>query len=126
MSRKWQRRSPSRGQTEREGSWRVRLPGIARSSRAIQPGREVGPQPGPSRSLVTAPASQSAHYGRRVPGSCFHYLEMGHLKGSCPKLGKQYPLSEVKQVEVIISTEGIDKVLMNVESEKCSSADSET
>ena len=58
--------------------------------RPIQPSRELSAQQRPSKSFMAEPVSQSVQYPRRVPGPCFHCLEMGHLKGACPKLGKWY------------------------------------
>ena len=58
------------------------------SHQPIHHSREMSAQHGPYKSFVAAPVSQCVEYPRRVPGPCFRCLELGHLKGACPKLGK--------------------------------------
>ena len=54
--------------------------------RGSQPIRDTA-TPGPSRPFVPAMApSPTLPPQKRIPGPCFQWLEMGHLKGSCPKL----------------------------------------
>ena len=43
-----------------------------------------------------APFQRPAVSAVRVPGPCFHCLQMGHLKAHCPnKISKQYPFNNV-------------------------------
>ena len=80
--------------------------------RLIQSSRELSAQHGPSKSFMAAPVSQSVQYPRGVPGPCFHCLEMGHLKGACPKLAKSYTLIHIEQKGVDMCKGGVDKVLL--------------
>ena len=85
-------------------SWKAR--------RSSQPSRDTGSLPGASKTIMAVPVSQSLP--RRVPGPCFHCLEMGHLKGSCPKLGKSYPLSQLASNGADCCSEGVSQVIENV------------
>ena len=73
--------------------------------------------PGPSRAFVPAMAlSQMLPPPKRVPGPCFHCLEMGHLKGSCPKLSRMYPLSQSVCESVEWSIEIAEESVNNLDS----------
>ena len=71
------------------------------SNRAMRRGSQFSRDPriqqGPSKSYPTPePAGQPSQILRRIPGPYFICLEMGHLKGSCPKLNTPYPLNPLK------------------------------
>ena len=84
--------------------------------RVSQPARDVG-APGPSRSFVPAPViPQPPMSHRRVPGPCFNCLEMGHLKGNCPKLSKMYPLSKSVHGVEDVCTDSVSQRVSDVQS----------
>ena len=67
---------------------------MCRGSQSIQ---DLGIQQGPSKSYPTPEAArQPPQMLSRIPGPCFNCLEMGHLKGICPKLNKPYLLNPLK------------------------------
>ena len=68
---------------------RKRTTGNQRNNWSKQP-RSMEPVPGPARKVPT-PQEWYRQPRQRIPGPCFHCMEMGHLKATCPKLNKQYP-----------------------------------
>ena len=82
----------------RRKKWTLKTAENRAMRRGSQYSRDLGMQQGPSKSYPTpGPAGQLPQMPRRIPGPCFNCLEMGHLKGSCPKLNKPYPLNTSKE-----------------------------
>ena len=71
---------------------RKRTTGNQRNSWTRQP-KNFEPAAGPARKNAGMPQQTYGQPPRQqIPGPCFHCLEMCHLKATCPKLSKQYPL----------------------------------
>ena len=80
-------------------------------SRPTEPIRRF-PTPGPPVSSQAPPQAQP--FRPRLPGPCWHCSEMGHLKVTCPKLQRPYPLNiecvdEGKAKQGEVGSSGIDK-----------------
>ena len=71
---------------------RKRTIGNQRNGWTRQP-KNFKPAAGPTRKNAGMPQQTYGQSMRqRIPGPCFHCLEMGHLNAACLKLSKQYPL----------------------------------
>ena len=86
--------------TEQRAKKKIRLAQKRSKTRAVRCGtkygRDVIPQQGSSRTFPAASSVTALQLQRRIPGPCFKYLEMGHLKMDCPKEHKLYPLSRLE------------------------------
>ena len=81
----------------RRKKWTLKTARNRAMRRGSQFSRDPGIQQGPSKSYPSpGPVGQPPQMLRRIPGPCFNCLDMGHLKGSCPKLNKPYPLNPLK------------------------------
>ena len=65
--------------------------GRRQQSRPVEPIRRF-PVSGPVNSGQPAPL-QAQPYRPRLLGPCWNCLEMGHIKATCPKLTRSYPLN---------------------------------